>query len=255
MSVAGKVASLAGVNTSLSGGTGGIIALLAHLVYIKRTTGEAIFDIKYAMNGCLAGLAAISGGCGVVEPWAAVVTGAVAGLLYTAASRTLIYLCIDDVVDAIPVHMVGGIWGILAVGTFASPDKLEWTYGHSNHPGWVYGEGGHLLGTQLVGLLFILSWSTVTMYPFFYLLNLFGFFRSDLLEEIVGLDLSYHGNNFLQQLLKNGENIDDHPDSEDLSAFEEQRRMKKDRYSNGSRHSSRPPAIPGTIEEEADEAQ
>ena len=101
----GPIAALAGVNTALAGGSAGVTALLGNVLYLERTTGEPIFDLMYAMNGSLCGLVAITGGCGVMEPWAAVVTGLVAGLLYIARSRTLVAFRLDDAVDAIPVHM------------------------------------------------------------------------------------------------------------------------------------------------------
>ena len=195
----GNIAALAGVNTTLSGGTAGIIALMVNLWYLERTTGEPFFDLKYAMNGSLCGLVAITGGCGVFEPWAAVITGLIAGLLYIVGSRGLVKLRLDDAVDAIPVHMLNGIWGLLAVGVFASPSRLEITYGRSDHPGWFYSfrEGGSsdgtLMGAQLVGLLFIVGWVFIIMFPFFVWLDWKGWFRSDPLEEIVGLDTSYHG--------------------------------------------------------------
>ena len=66
-----KVLALAGVNTTLAGGTAGIVALFANLWVLERYTGEPFFDVKYLMNGALSGLVAITGGCGVVEPWAA----------------------------------------------------------------------------------------------------------------------------------------------------------------------------------------
>jgi len=83
------VLPLSGVNTTLAGGTAGIVALFANLAYLERYTGEGFFDLKYLMNGALAGLVAITGSCGIVEPWASVVIGAVAGLLYMFGSWTL----------------------------------------------------------------------------------------------------------------------------------------------------------------------
>lgn len=56
-----KVAALAATNTTLSGGIAGIVALMANLWYLERTTGEPYFDLNYAMNGALAGLVAITG--------------------------------------------------------------------------------------------------------------------------------------------------------------------------------------------------
>lgn len=48
------------------------------------------------MNGCLGGLVSVTGSCGVIEPWAAVITGFVAGLLYLSTSKLLIRLRIGE---------------------------------------------------------------------------------------------------------------------------------------------------------------
>ena len=55
------VVSVALVNSILSGATSGIIALFTNLIYTERLTGEPHYNLSYAMNGCLAGLAAITG--------------------------------------------------------------------------------------------------------------------------------------------------------------------------------------------------
>jgi Amt family ammonium transporter len=195
---AGDHAALAATNTTLAAGTAGIVALLSNLWWLERATGEAYFDLQYTMNGSLTGLVAIAAGCGVVEPWAAVVTGFFAGLVYMLGSRLLVYIRIDDAVNAIPVHLLGGIWGVLSVGLFASPTRLESVYHRSDHPGLLYSwhnrdSDGTLIGIQIVGLLFIIGWVMVIMVPFFIWLDWKGWFRSDPLEEIVGLDTSFHG--------------------------------------------------------------
>lgn len=194
----GVVLPLSGVNTTLAGGTAGIVALFANLVFQERSTGEGFFDLKYLMNGALAGLVAITGSCGVVEPWAAVVIGALAGLLYMFSSWLLVLFRLDDAVDAIPVHMVNGAWGLIAAGLFASPARLNTAYGHSDCVGLFYtfshgGANGTLLGAQICGILFIFGWVLFTMLPFFVWLDMKGWFRSDPLDEIIGLDTSYHG--------------------------------------------------------------
>eukprot|EP00554_Chaetoceros_debilis_P007667 CAMPEP_0194076016 /NCGR_PEP_ID=MMETSP0149-20130528/2895_1 /TAXON_ID=122233 /ORGANISM="Chaetoceros debilis, Strain MM31A-1" /LENGTH=446 /DNA_ID=CAMNT_0038756653 /DNA_START=211 /DNA_END=1551 /DNA_ORIENTATION=- len=187
------------VNTTLAGSASAITALLANVIYNERKTGEPLYKLSAAMNGCLAGLASITGSCGVIEPWAAIVIGAVSGLLYLGTSYILIKRCIDDAVDAIPVHLGGGMWGVIATGLFASPRGLANYFGtESKHVGLFYSWGRNspdasLLACQLIGLLFILVWISVIMVPFFIVLNYFGIFRSDGLEEVVGLDISYHG--------------------------------------------------------------
>jgi ammonium transporter, Amt family len=151
-----------------------------------------------AMNGVLSGLVAITSGCGVVEPWAAIVIGIVAGWVYLWTSNLLLRLRIDDAVDAIPVHMCNGIWGVLATGFLASPSLMETAYGTDQFPGLFFAlargtNPGSLLGCQVITVLFILGWTFVTMFPFFIWLNYKGWFRADSLEELVGLDISYHG--------------------------------------------------------------
>lgn len=94
------------------------------------------------------------------------------------------------------MHLPGGAWAVLSVGLFASPGRVLDAYGHNRHIGWFYSfersADATLLACQVIELLFIIGWVTAVMTPFFLVLNYFGYFRSDPLEEVVGLDLSYH---------------------------------------------------------------
>lgn len=151
------------------------------------------------MNGVLCGLVAVTGSCGTIEPWAAWLIGMTAGWIYVAGSALLIYWKIDDAVDAIPVHLFGGMWGMVATGLFASPTRMTVALGTSDHVGWFYslGRGGvdaTLLGNQFLAVLFLTGWATAVMAPFFYWLNYMGWLRSAILEELVGLDMTYHAN-------------------------------------------------------------
>mmetsp|Transcript_15514 Transcript_15514/g.35765 ORF Transcript_15514/g.35765 Transcript_15514/m.35765 type:complete len:533 (-) Transcript_15514:373-1971(-) len=196
----GQVAAVAAASTALSGAAGGITALFTNLYIVERLTGEPYFSITHAMNGSLSGLVAITSGCGVVDPWAAIVIGMISGWIYIGASELLVRLRIDDAVDAIPVHMFNGIWGVLATGLFASPRLMDMAYpGRSEYPGLFFtlGKGksfrGNLLLCQITLIVFIIAWVFVTMMPFFIWLNYKGWLRADSLEELVGLDVSYHG--------------------------------------------------------------
>mmetsp|Transcript_13334 Transcript_13334/g.36848 ORF Transcript_13334/g.36848 Transcript_13334/m.36848 type:complete len:306 (+) Transcript_13334:143-1060(+) len=225
-----KLAALAGVNTTLSGGMAGIVALFVNLYWVERTTGEPVFDLRCAMNGSLGGLVAITAGCGVVEPWASIVIGAIAGLVYLLSSALLIRIRLDDAVDGIPVHMFNGMWGMVANGFFASPTRLKMTYNFDvKHAGWFYSlrdgnANAHLLAAQVVGVLFILVWVMVIMLPFFVWLDWQGLFRSDPLEELVGLDTSYHGG----VILHAQENVN----PEYISQFKLQRNNLRNRRRN-----------------------
>lgn len=70
-----------------------------------------------------------------VEPWAAFVIGVIAGWVYLAASFLLVRLKIDDAVDAIPVHFGGGMWGVLSVGLFTAPGRLDTAFGMTENVG------------------------------------------------------------------------------------------------------------------------
>jgi Amt family ammonium transporter len=149
------------------------------------------------MNGCLTGLVAVTAPCASIEPWAAVVVGITAGWAYLIGSWTLIRFKIDDAVDAIPVHMVGGAWGLICTGLFSNETRLEAAYGITEYIGWFmeWGRGSgsfNLIGAQLISVLFIFGWTFVVMGVYFYVLNYFGWFRIDEIEELVGMDVSRH---------------------------------------------------------------
>ena len=196
-----ELAALAAVNTTLSAGVAGITALFGNMFVLQRLShdGKVIYDLQLTMNGVLAGLVAITAGCGLVEPWAAVIIGMIGGLLYLGASRLLIWMRVDDAVDAIPVHAANGAWGMIALGLFASPDRLLMAYGHDTHVGFFYSVFNRfydvdftLVGAQIVGCLFIIAWSAAIMTPFFLALDWFGLFRSSVKDELQGLDRSLH---------------------------------------------------------------
>jgi ammonium transporter, Amt family len=155
-------------------------------------TGETSYDLTCAMNGALAGLAAITAGCATVEPWAAIVIGAVAGWAYLALSKLLVALKIDDAVDAVPVHLAGGLWGVFAAGLFSNATLMNLAGYNGEKPGLIYGNGGDLMLVQLTAMAWIIGWVSCTMIPFFVVLNIAGMFRVDSLEEDVGLDISHH---------------------------------------------------------------
>ena len=192
----GDIAALAAVTTTLSAATGCISALLFNVMVIYILTGEEVFDLTMAMNGCLSGLVAITAGCSTVQPWAAICIGFVAGLIYFGASKALIAVRIDDSVDAIPVHLANGVWGCIAVGFFADPNLVAAVYsstGEKNSNGGVFYGDGALLACQICGVLFILGWVMACMFPFFIMLRYLNMLRLDPIEELVGCDVSHHG--------------------------------------------------------------
>jgi Amt family ammonium transporter len=217
-----NAAARAAVTTTLSAAAGAVTALATNLIGTERLYGEAVYDLGYALNGALGGLVAITAGCTVVETWASLVIGGIGGLLFSACSIVLEKLCLDDAVDAIPVHLANGVWGCISVGLFATPAFMEEVYGTSDNVGWFYewtrgSANGRLLAAQLVGLAFIMAWVTAIMYPFFSFIDFMGWFRADSLEELVGLDISYHG----------GDNPEDTANTEFAEAMKVKKSMGK----------------------------
>jgi Amt family ammonium transporter len=148
-----------------------------------------------SVNGLLAGLVAITAPCAFVDTWAALVIGTVAGVLVCVATFALERVKVDDPVGAVPVHFFNGIWGVVALGLFASgnPDTAAWNGVATPVTGLLYGGGfGQLLAqlTQVVsiGVLAVgLSW------VFFRILNAVKVLRSAPADELAGLDLPEMG--------------------------------------------------------------
>lgn len=185
-------AALCAVTTTLAAACGCVTAMFFDCGIDYLSTGEISYDLTMAMNGALGGLVAITAGCSVVKPWAAVIIGVIGGLVYYGFSKFLIQMKIDDAVDAIPVHFANGAWGVLAVGLFADKE-LQGVAGFGTaHSGLFDSGDGTLLQVQFIAICWICGWVFAVMTPFFVTLNAAGMFRVDALEEEVGLDISHH---------------------------------------------------------------
>ncbi len=97
------------VNTNLAACGGMIAAMIVVQAIYKKV------DVTMALNGALAGLVSITAGPATPSPGAAILIGAVGGVLVVFAVPFFDKLKIDDVVGALSVHLVCGIWGTLAV--------------------------------------------------------------------------------------------------------------------------------------------
>lgn len=97
------------INTNLAAAAGVIAAMVLTQILYKKV------DLTMALNGALGGLVAITAEPLAPSPGLAILIGAIGGLLVVFAIPILDKLKIDDVVGAIPVHLVSGIWGTIAV--------------------------------------------------------------------------------------------------------------------------------------------
>jgi ammonium transporter, Amt family len=147
----------------------------------------------------------------------------------------LVRIKIDDAVDAIPVHAIGGTWGLIAVGLFAAPTRMGQVYGEAaaEHPGFFYtfpsGRHFDLLGCQIVGILCILAWTFVTMLPFFLWLNFMGWLRSGSVQELVGLDIAYNLDGGEGALAMTGPGHDEDMRPEYMDAYQRYREAMREK--------------------------
>ena len=106
------------VNTNLAAAGGVVMAALLTQILYKKV------DLTMALNGALAGLVSITAGPDLGFPFLSIIIGAIGGALVVIAVPMLDKLKVDDVVGAISVHLVAGIWGTLAVGIFGAGDLV-----------------------------------------------------------------------------------------------------------------------------------
>jgi len=97
------------MNTFLAGAGGVIAAAIVTRLNFGKT------DVIQMLNGCIGGLVAITAEPLMPSPLAAILIGAVGGVIVVYGTKLLFSLKIDDVVGAIPAHLFAGIWGTLAV--------------------------------------------------------------------------------------------------------------------------------------------
>ncbi|MBL8825424.1 MAG: ammonium transporter [Planctomycetaceae bacterium] len=151
-------------------------------------------DIGMTLNGCLAGLVAITAPCAFVTPFASVIIGAIAGVLVVLAVLTFDKLKIDDPVGATSVHLVNGVFGTLCVGLFADPKIVGVRIAGAEWGGLFYGKGADQLMIQLKGVgataIYCLIVSSICWAVIKYTIGL----RVKDEEEVEGLDVGEHGN-------------------------------------------------------------
>ena len=175
----GDSIGLNAINTLLAGATGAVAALYIRLI----TSGKA--DILMACNGALAGLVGVTAPVAFIDPWAAVVIGALAAPIMMASVAVIEKVFkIDDPVGAVSVHGTCGLWGLLALGLFAN--------GNNDVVGLVGGNPGLLL-PQVISMAVVLAWALGTGFLMFFVLKVTMGVRLSAEEEEMGIDASEHG--------------------------------------------------------------
>ena len=154
------------VNTNIAAAAGVVVALVStQLIYGK-------VDLTMTLNGALAGLVSITAEPLEPEIWQSAIIGSVGGIIVVFAVPFLDRLKIDDVVGAIPVHLLAGIWGTLVV---------PWTNISAN------------VATQAIGVVAIGAFVFIASLAIWLILKMSIGLRPSLEEEMDGLDKSEIG--------------------------------------------------------------
>ena len=162
------------------------VATCTTMVYTWIRNGKP--DVSMCLNAALAGLVAVTAGCDAFDAIGASVVGIVAGILVVEVVEKLdLKLHIDDPVGAVGVHCANGIWGTIAVGLLANPNAS------AGLKGLLYTGDFKQFGIQMLGLVAVAAWTTVTMLIFFRILRKAKFLRADAADELTGLDITEHG--------------------------------------------------------------
>ena len=163
----------------------GALAAMATIYIVQRS-----LDVGMIGNGAIAALVAITAPSGYVQPWAAIIIGAVAGVI-VVVGVVLIDKVLDDPVGALSAHGLAGIWGTLSCGLFTDPFLAG--VNQVGEGGLVYTGSLKQLGSQAIAVS--TSFATV----FILSLLLFGLIKMTVglrvspKDEIEGLDITEHG--------------------------------------------------------------
>ncbi|HDR7788703.1 ammonia channel protein [Bacillus cereus] len=176
------VALTAFINTNIAAAAAALTWMLSEWFFQSKPTAMG------AACGVVSGLVAITPACGFVTPFSALLIGAIGGVLCFGAVFFLkTKFGYDDTLDAFGCHGIGGTWGGIATGLFATT-----TVNSDGANGLFYGNAALLL-KQLVAIGATYAFTIIMTYAIIKAINFFLPVRVDEHEEHMGLDISMHG--------------------------------------------------------------
>jgi len=167
------------MNTMIGGCSSG----LAVLIFFKCSQRK--WSLLSTINGTLCGMVTTCAFCNLAEPYITFFVGIAAGAVYTLIHFGMIWLKIDDPLDAVAVHSGGGVLGVLVTplvisegGVFDAENEVT---------------AMHQIWSQFVGILVITAWAAAVSCLIFYVLKLNNKLRVSEDVEVKGLDITEHG--------------------------------------------------------------
>jgi Amt family ammonium transporter len=177
-----SVAMTAFINTNTAAATGIIGWLVVEWIINKKPT------LLGAVSGAIAGLVAITPACGFVTPFASIVIGFIGGAVcfwgIFSLKKKIGY---DDALDAFGLHGIGGTWGGIATGLFATTSVND-----AGANGLFYGDPS-LLWKQLIAIVATYLFVGIATFIIVKVVGLIVSLRATQEEETLGLDITLHG--------------------------------------------------------------
>lgn len=172
---ANDLASYAFVNTTVAGSVAMVMWLILDWRFSRKPSFAGV------LVGAVAGLATITPCAGYVEPWAAIIVGAVGSFICYFAKMVQERLKFDDALEVWRAHGMGGLTGALLLGILANHgiDKVS--------------AGTHQFLIQVLGVVVVGIYSFVVTYIILVVIDAIGPIRVTPAEERAGLDESLHG--------------------------------------------------------------
>ena len=154
-------------------------------------------DLGMTLNGCLAGLVAVTAPCAFISVTSAAIIGGIAGVLVVVGVLAFDRAGIDDPVGATSVHLLNGVFGTICVGLFSVPELLHGRTLNDNLKGngglFITGDTKQLI-VQLTGVVACAAYVLVMSFIVWAILKATVGLRVSKEEEIDGLDHGEHGN-------------------------------------------------------------
>ena len=177
------IAANAFVVTMVAGATAAIVWGMVNWLHVGRP------GVLGMISGAIAGLVAITPACGYVNVTGAILIGLGAGVFCYGGILLKKRFNYDDALDVYGVHGVGGTWGAIATGLFATGTLA------STSKGLFYGGGLTLLGAQLVAVAVVYAFAFGVTFATLFVMKRFMAIRVSKEEERIGADIIQHGEN------------------------------------------------------------
>lgn len=175
------ITSTAFLNTDVAASFATISWVVVEWIHMRRPKFVGL------LTGGIAGLATITPCAGFVPLWAAPIIGTAAGLVCYFAVQLKNRMKWDDALDVWGVHGVGGVFGTILLGVFASK-----TVNAAGADGLIYGNTGFFI-KELVAVAFASAYAFIFTYLMLSIINIFSRVRVSESEEALGLDAALHG--------------------------------------------------------------